>query len=59
MRYSILITSKNSHNYLSINMAEKNYSKREMDHFLGEWKERMDKQDKILIEIREQTIKSI
>jgi len=39
-------------------MAEKDYSKREIDLFMREIKETLARQDKLLIEIKEQTTKT-
>ena len=39
-------------------MAEKNYSKREQDHFQNDIKARMDKQDDMLAQILTQALKT-
>lgn len=39
-------------------MTEKNYSKREQDHFQNDIKSRMDKQDEMLSKILDQTLKT-
>lgn len=39
-------------------MMDKNYTKREQDHFFGEWNTRMDKQDGFLGRIEAQTTKT-